>query len=98
MYTAIHAMKKIRPISPIRLYNIACTAAVFASARPYHQPMSKNDMMPTPSHPMKNWNTLFAVTRIIIMIRKIIKYLKNRSLNGSECMYQDANSKMDHVT
>lgn len=31
-------------------------------------------------------------------IKNINKYLKNRFIIGSECMYQDANSKMDHVT
>lgn len=49
-----HAIARIKPISPIRLYRIACKAAVFASARPYHHPISKNDMIPTPSHPMNN--------------------------------------------
>lgn len=30
--------------------------------------------------------------------RKRSKYLKNRFMLGSECMYQRANSKIDHVT
>lgn len=68
---------KINPISPIRLYRIAWRAAVFASVRPYHQPISRNDMMPTPSHPMNNWNKLLAVTRINMVIRNISRYLKN---------------------
>lgn len=71
---------------------------MFASARPYHQPISKNDIIPTPSQPMKIWNILFAVTRIIIAMRKIRRYLKNRFIKGSACMYQDANSRMDQVT
>lgn len=37
-----HAIARIKPISPIRLYRIACKAAVFASARPYHHPISKD--------------------------------------------------------
>jgi hypothetical protein len=41
-------------MSPIRLYRIACSAEVLASVRPYHHPMRRNDMMPTPSHPMKS--------------------------------------------
>ena len=41
---------------------------------------------------------LFAVTRIIIAIRKTSRYLKNRFMKGSACMYHDANSRMDHVT
>lgn len=35
---------------------------------------------------------------MIIAIRKISRYLKKRSINGSACMYQDANSRMDQVT
>jgi len=71
---------------------------VLASARPYHQPISKNDIIPTPSQPIKSWNMLLAVTRIIIAMRKISKYLKKRFMFGSSCMYQVANSKIDHVT
>lgn len=71
---------------------------MFASARPCHHPMRRKDIMPTPSHPIKSWNMLFAVTRIIIAIRKVRRYLKNRSMQGSECMYHDANSRMDQVT
>lgn len=55
-------------------------------------------MIPTPSQPIKSWNMLLAVTRIIIAIRKVSKYLKNRFILGSSCMYQAANSKIDHVT
>lgn len=91
-------MAKMRPISPTRLYRTACRAAVFASAREYHQPINKKDMIPTPSHPINSWNMLLAVTRIIIAIRKINKYLKNRFMLGSACIYQEANSKMDQVT
>lgn len=69
-----------------------------ASARAYHQPISKNDIMPTPSQPIKSWNILFAVVKIIIAIRKIRRYLKNRFMSGSACIYHDANSRIDHVT
>lgn len=31
-------------------------------------------------------------------IKKISRYLKKRFMNGSACIYHDANSKMDHVT
>lgn len=55
-------------------------------------------MIPTPSQPIKSWNILFAVTRMIMAIKKISKYLKKRFMWGSECMYQDANSRMDQVT
>lgn len=48
------AMARINPTSPIRLYRTACSAAVFASVRPYHQPISRKDIIPTPSQPMKS--------------------------------------------
>lgn len=44
----------ISPMSPIRLYVIACMADEFASIRACHQPINRNDMMPTPSQPMNN--------------------------------------------
>lgn len=93
-----HAIDRTKPMSPIRLYRIACRAAVLASVRPYHQPISRNDIMPTPSQPMKSWNRLFAVTRIIMVIRNSRRYLKNRLMLGSECMYHKENSMIDHVT
>ena len=71
---------------------------MFASARPYHQLMSKKDMIPTPSQPIKIWNILFAETRTTIAIRKMRRNLKNRFIWGSACIYHDANSRMDHVT
>lgn len=49
-----HAMDATNPMSPMRLYRIACRAAVFASVRPYHHPISKKDMIPTPSQPINN--------------------------------------------
>lgn len=49
-----HAIARMNPMSPIRLYRIACRAAVFASARPYHHPMSRNDIIPTPSQPINS--------------------------------------------
>lgn len=71
---------------------------MFASARPYHQPINRNDIMPTPSQPIKIWNILLAVTRIIMAIRKVSRYLKKRFMLGSACIYHKANSKIDHVT
>lgn len=97
-WVAIQAMAKIRPISPTRLYRTACRAAVLASARAPHHPISRKDIIPTPSHPMKSWNMLLAVTRMIIAMRNIRRYLKKRFMKGSVCMYQDANSRIDHVT
>lgn len=92
------AMARIKPISPIRLYRMACRAAVFASDRPYHHPISRNDMIPTPSHPMNSWNRLLAEVKITMVIRNRSRYLMNRSRLGSECMYHIENSMIDHVT
>ena len=47
---------------------------------------------------MKIWNMLLADTRTTIAIKKISRYLKKRFIWGSACIYQDANSKIDHVT
>lgn len=71
---------------------------MLASARPYHHPISRNDIIPTPSQPMKSWNRLLAVTRIIIVMRNRRRYLKNRLMFGSECIYHIENSMMDQVT
>lgn len=91
-------MARIKPTSPIRLYRIAWRAAVLASARPYHHPISKKDIIPTPSHPMNSWNRLLAEVKISIVIRNIIRYLINRSMYGSECIYHEENCMIDHVT
>lgn len=71
---------------------------MLASARPYHHPISRKDIIPTPSQPMNNWNMLLAVTRVIMATRNKSRYLKNRFMLGSECMYHSANSRMDQVT
>lgn len=71
---------------------------MFASGRPYHQLISKNDMIPTPSQPINNWNMLLAEVRMIIVIRNSSRYLMNLFKCGSECIYHDENSIMDHVT
>lgn len=71
---------------------------MFASVRPYHHPISKKDIMPTPSQPMKSWNKLLAVTKISIVIRNSRRYLKNWLMLGSECIYHIENSMIDQVT
>lgn len=71
---------------------------MLASARAYHHPISRKDIMPTPSHPINSWNRLLAVTRMSIVIRNISKYLKNRLMLGSECIYHIENSMIDQVT
>lgn len=53
-------------------------AAVFASARPHHQPMRRKDIIPTPSHPIKSWSRLLAVINVNMARRKIRRYLKKR--------------------
>lgn len=76
---------------------MACRAAVLASGRPDHQPISRNDIMPTPSQPINSWYMLLAVIMVSIVIRKIVRYLINLLMFGSEDMYQIENSMMDHV-
>lgn len=71
---------------------------MLASARPCHQPINRKDIIPTPSQPMNSWNMLLAVTSIIIATRNKSKYLKNRFMLGSECIYHNANSRIDQVT
>ena len=89
---------RINPMSPMRLNKMACRAAVLASVRPCHHPIRRNDIMPTPSHPMNSWKKLLEVTKIIIVMRKKRRYLKNWLVCGSECMYHIENSMIDHVT
>lgn len=60
--------------------------------------MRRNDIIPTPSHPINSWNILLAVTRITMAMRNVRRYLTNRLMYGSECIYHDANSKIDQVT
>lgn len=71
---------------------------MLASVRPYHQLISKKDMIPMPSHPMKSWSMLLAVIKISIVIRKVSKYLRNWLMFGSEFIYHIENSTIDQVT
>lgn len=71
---------------------------MFASVRPYHQPIRRKDIIPTPSQPINNWNMLLAVTKMIMAIKNVSRYLKNRFMLGSSCIYHAANSRIDHVT
>lgn len=98
MFRQNHVIAKIKPISPIRLYKIAWRAAVFASARPNHHPMRRKDIIPTPSHPINSWNRLLAEVKISIVIKNNSKYLINRLMWGSECIYHEENCMIDHVT
>lgn len=98
MFKENQVIARINPISPMRLYRIACKAAVLASVRPYHHPISRKDIIPTPSQPMNNWNMLLAEVRMSIVIRNSVRYLMNRLMCGSECMYHEENCIIDHVT
>lgn len=69
-----------------------------AFARAWYQPISRKDMIPTPSQPTKSRQRFPEQTRIIIARRKIKRYLKNISMLGSDCIYQVENSRMLHVT
>ena len=42
---------------------------MLASVRPCHQPISRKDMIPTPSQPMNSRNMLLATVRVSIAIR-----------------------------
>lgn len=69
MVKASHAMHRMSPISPTRLYRTAWSAAVLASARPCHQLISRKDIIPTPSHPMNSTKKLLAMIRISMAMR-----------------------------
>lgn len=71
---------------------------MLASARPCHQPMRRNDIIPTPSHPTNRRSMLLAMVSVSMAIRKIRRKVKNFVMYGSEFMYHEANSRMDHVT
>lgn len=70
---------------------------MLASVRACHQPISRKDIIPTPSHPMKSWKRLLAVTRINMVMRKIRRYLKNWLMFGSELIYHIENSIIHQV-
>lgn len=77
---------------------MACRAAVFASARPCHQLINRNDIIPTPSQPMNSCSRLLAVVKMIMVIKNISRYLMNRFRLGSECIYHTEYSMIDHET
>lgn len=70
---------------------------MLASWRPCHHPISKKDIIPTPSHPMKSWYMLFAVMITSIVIKNVSRYLMNLLMFGSAAMYHIENSVIDHV-
>ena len=47
-----HAIDIINPVPLIQLYNIAHRVALLASAQRYHQPINRNDIIPTLSQPI----------------------------------------------
>lgn len=70
---------------------------MFAAARACHQPIKRNDIIPTPSQPMNSCSILLAVTRITIVIRNSRRYLINLFRLGSEAMYHSAKSIIAQV-
>lgn len=44
---------------------------MLASVRPCHQPISKKDIIPTPSQPINSKNMLLAMVRVSMAIRNI---------------------------
>lgn len=70
---------------------------MLASWRLCHHPISKKDIIPTPSHPMKSWYMLFAVMITSIVIKNVSRYLMNLLMFGSVAMYHIENSVIDHV-
>lgn len=95
---ASHAMHRISPTSPTRLYSTACKAAVLASARPCHQLISRKDMIPTPSHPIKSRKRLLETIKMSIAIRNRRRKVKNFVIWGSEAIYHVANCRIDQET
>ena len=79
-------INKIIPLSPIRLYIMACSAALLASLRVNHQPINTKDKMPTPSQPMKSKNSLLEDTNISIRSKKSRREFINFPLEGSEAI------------
>lgn len=71
---------------------------MLASARPCHHPISRKDMIPTPSQPIKRRNMLLAIVSVSIAIRNVKRKEKNFVIYGSDAIYHDANWRMDHVT
>jgi len=79
-------MNKTIPLSPIRLYMIAWRADLLASDRVNHHPISINDIIPTPSHPINNMNRFLEETNINMNKRNKIKVLINIFFLGSVFM------------
>ena len=71
---------------------------MLASARPCHQLIRRNDIIPTPSQPMNRTNRLLAMIKMSMAIRKRSKYVKNFVMWGSEAMYHVANCRIDQDT
>lgn len=46
---------------------------MLASIRPCHQLMSRKDIIPTPSQPMKSMKMLLAMVNVSIAIRNVVR-------------------------
>lgn len=71
------------PLSPIRLYIIACIADLLASDRVNHHPIKIKDIIPTPSQPTNRTNRLFEETSNIINNKNKVKVLIKEPFFGS---------------
>ena len=83
---AERAINMISPISPIRLYITASSAALLASFRVAHQLIKRKDKNPTPSHPKNIRNNLFEEVSINIFSRNIVNSRKKAFFLGSSSM------------
>lgn len=61
------AILTINPMSPMRLYKIACKATVLASD---HLPVIRKHIITTPAQLINNWNILLAEVIIIVIENK----------------------------
>ena len=68
----------------MRLYIMACSAALLASLRVNHQPIKIKESIPTPSQPTNKRKRLFEDTNININNKNIIKQAIKDPFFGSE--------------
>ena len=73
---------------------MACRAAAFVFACPFYCPISRKDIIRTPSQTIKIWNRL----SMTIVIKIVNRYLMHKCRFWSECMSHVENSKIGHMT
>jgi len=77
------AIKVINPISPIRLYTTASSAALFASFRVVHHLIRRKDKNPTPSQPKNIRKRLLEQVSINIFNKNMVRRRKKAVDFGS---------------